>query len=61
MEVRNAKILKNGRTAGYVKQKDGSWKWGFLQKGGVYNVGNIVYNKNTENRIIISNVTEDSV
>ena len=32
MEVKNKRILKNGTLAGYVKQKDGSWKWTFLKK-----------------------------
>lgn len=31
-EIKNKKILKNGTIAGYVKQKDGSWKWQFIKK-----------------------------
>ena len=61
MKVRDAKILKNGCNAGYIKQKDGSWKWSFLQKGGVYNVGNIVYDKNSGKKIKITHVNKDSV
>lgn len=30
MRVRNKRVLKNGVTAGYVQQKDGSWKWKFI-------------------------------
>ena len=59
MEVRDVRMLKNGSITGYVKQKDGSWE-SFLQKYG-HNIGNIVYNKNTENQIRISNVNKDSV
>ena len=38
--IKKRKILKNGRSAGYVLQKNGKWKWSFLkdnktkQKGG---------------------------
>ena len=38
MRVKGKRVLKNGVVAGYVKQKDGSWKWRFLggpkKKGG---------------------------
>ena len=41
MKTKGVRTLKNGATAGYVKQKDGSWKWRFItgpkklkQKGG---------------------------
>ena len=30
MRVRNKRVLKNGTVAGYVQQKDGSWKWRFI-------------------------------
>jgi len=30
MKIRGKRILKNGTTAGYIKQKDGSWKWRFI-------------------------------
>jgi hypothetical protein len=33
-KVKGKRILKNGVTAGYVRQKDGSWRFRFL-KGGV--------------------------
>jgi hypothetical protein len=31
-KVRGRRVLKNGAHAGYVKQKDGTWKWSFLSK-----------------------------
>jgi len=34
MNIKGKRILSNGTVAGYVKQKDGTWKWKFL-KGGV--------------------------
>jgi len=41
MKTKGVRTLKNGATAGYVKQKDGSWKWRIItgpkkqkQKGG---------------------------
>ena len=30
MKTKNVRTLKNGVTAGYVLQKDGTWKWRFL-------------------------------
>lgn len=30
MRVKGKRVLKNGVTAGYVRQEDGSWKWRFL-------------------------------
>ena len=30
MRVKGKRVLKNGVTAGYVKQEDGSWRWRFL-------------------------------
>lgn len=30
MQIKGKRVLKNGVTAGYVKQRDGSWKWRFL-------------------------------
>ena len=30
MHIKGKRVLKNGVTAGYVKQRDGSWKWRFL-------------------------------
>lgn len=35
-KVKGVRTLKNGTRAGYVLQKDGSYKWRFLpkQKGG---------------------------
>ena len=32
MTIKGKRILKNGTIAGYVKQKDGSWKWRFISK-----------------------------
>lgn len=42
MRVKGKQILKNGVVAGYVLQKDGTWKWRFIKgpskkKGGVNN------------------------
>ena len=42
MRVKGKRILKNGVVAGYVLQKDGTWKWRFIKgpskkKGGVNN------------------------
>ena len=38
MRIKGKRILKNGVLAGYVQQKDGSWKWRFIsgpkKKGG---------------------------
>ena len=31
-QIKGKRILKNGVTAGYVKQKDGSWRFRFLKK-----------------------------
>ena len=31
-KIKGKRILKNGVTAGYVKQKDGSWRFRFLKK-----------------------------
>jgi len=33
MKIKGKRILKNGVLAGYVLQKDGSWKWSFLKGG----------------------------
>lgn len=50
MHIKGKRVLKNGVTAGYVKQRDGSWKWRFLSgpnkkkkegKGGQVNVKKI--------------------
>lgn len=48
MKIKGKRVLKNGTTAGYIKQKDGSWKWRFItgprkkkQLGG-YKVGDII-------------------
>ena len=30
MKIKGKRKLKNGVTAGYVLQKDGSWKWRFI-------------------------------
>ena len=32
MNIKGKRILKNGKTGGYVKQKDGSWKWKILEE-----------------------------
>ena len=32
MKIKGVRILKNGVKAGYVKQKDGKWKFRFLKK-----------------------------
>lgn len=34
MKIKGKRILKNGVTAGYVKQKDGSWRFRFLKGAG---------------------------
>tara|TARA_Y100000591_G_C21737771_1_gene647603 strand:+ start:112 stop:831 length:720 start_codon:yes stop_codon:yes gene_type:complete len=52
--VRGKRILKNGVLAGYVKQKDGSWKWRFIsgpRKGGDMNIRKKIscFGNNTEN------------
>ena len=31
-KVKGRRVLKNGAHAGYVKQKDGTWKWSFLSR-----------------------------
>lgn len=31
-QVRGRRVLKNGVSAGYVKQKNGTWKWSFLKR-----------------------------
>ena len=31
-KVRGRRVLKNGTVAGYVQQKNGTWKWSFLAK-----------------------------
>ena len=30
MLVKGKRVLKNGVTAGYVRQENGSWKWKFI-------------------------------
>lgn len=47
MKVKGIRILKNGTRAGYVKQKDGSWKWRFISgktkmKGGSIDVKKLI-------------------
>jgi len=47
MKVKGVRILKNGTKAGYVKQKDGSWKWRFISgktkmKGGSIDVKKLI-------------------
>ena len=45
MKIKGKRILKNGAIAGYVKQKDGSYKWRIIsgpKKGGVKE-GNITH------------------
>ena len=32
MQVKGRRVLKNGAVAGYVKQRDGTWKWRFLPR-----------------------------
>jgi len=32
-QIKGKRVLKNGALAGYVKQRDGSWKWQFLKGG----------------------------
>jgi Leucine-rich repeat (LRR) protein len=61
MKIKDAKILKNGRTTRYIKQKDGSWKLSVLQKVGVYEVGSIVFDKKSGNKIKITNVNKNTV
>ena len=31
-KVRGRRVLKNGAVAGYIKQKNGTWKWSFLKR-----------------------------
>ena len=31
MQVKGKRVLKNGALAGYVKQKDGTWKWRIIK------------------------------
>jgi len=31
-QVKGRRVLKNGAVGGYVKQKDGSWRWSFLKR-----------------------------
>lgn len=47
MKVKGLRILKNGTRAGYVEQKDGSWKWRFISgktkmKGGSIDVKKLI-------------------
>ena len=46
MKVKGKRVLKNGVLAGYVRQKDGTWKWRFLKgpskkKGGEITEGRL--------------------
>ena len=36
MQIRNKRVLKNGAVGGYVKQRDGTWRWRII--GHVKNV-----------------------
>ena len=31
MKIKGKRVLKNGALAGYVKQRDGSWKWRIIK------------------------------
>lgn len=44
MNIKGKRVLKNGKTGGYVKQKDGSWKWKILEE--INNEKKIDYQKN---------------
>lgn len=58
MRVKGKRVLKNGVTAGYIRQEDGSWRWRFLsgpkksrKRGGVKNNNNIKPIKIRTNKI----------
>jgi hypothetical protein len=34
MQIKGKRVLKNGRTGAYVKQRDGSWRFRFISSGG---------------------------
>ena len=49
MNIKGKRILKNGKIGGYVKQKDGSWKWKILEEKNNKEINNekkIDYQKN---------------
>ena len=48
MRVKGKRVLKNGVVAGYVLQKDGTWKWRFL-KGPTKKKGGVITNENNTN------------
>ena len=52
-KVKGKRILKNGVTAGYVRQKDGSWRFRFL-KGGVATPRDVQRHKRKTRRKIIN-------
>lgn len=57
--MKKVRLLKNGRYAGYLKQKDGSWKWSFISnKIGGYpnnNYETLIGNLNNNNESIENN------
>lgn len=57
--MKKVRLLKNGRYAGYLKQKDGSWKWSFISnKIGGYpnnNYETLRDNLNNNNKSIENN------
>lgn len=48
MKIKGVRILKNGVKAGYVKQKDGKWKFRFLKKKKKIVGGEYIINKDIE-------------
>ena len=32
MELKDLRRLKNGKYGGYIKMKNGKWKWSFISK-----------------------------
>ena len=57
--MKKVRLLKNGRYAGYLKQKDGSWKWSFISnKIGGYpnnNYETLRDNQNNNTETMVSN------
>ena len=45
MQIKGKRILKNGRTGAYVRQRDGSWRFRFISSGGN---GNELNNNNNK-------------
>ena len=62
--MKKVRLLKNGRYAGYLKQKDGSWKWSFISnKIGGYpnnNYETLIGNLNNNNESIYDMINAES-